>query len=475
MSAQPPTPEPFDLRSLDLTEEKRAALLALFPEARTEGGRIDFERLKLALGEMIDTGRERFGMSWPGRVDSFKAIQVQSVATLRPVRSESVDFDSTENVFIEGDNLEVLKLLQKSCLGKVKVIYIDPPYNTGNDFVYADDYSATLATYLAYTGQVDDVGRRFGTNTESDGRFHSKWLSMMLPRLYLARNVLRDDGVIFISIDHNELHNLRALANEIFGEENLVGIISWKNVTDNNPTRITNDNEFIVCYAKSIDLLPRQWTSRQSATKDLLQAEYERLKAQGLPVAKIQEGIREFIADNEESVGFLSRYKHVDADGVYTGSESVHNPRLGGYDFEVYHNKTGRPMRKPANGYRFPEATFRSMEASGVILYGEDENRIVKIKKYLHEYEESLRSVISLEGRLGSYDLKRLFPEQTDAAFSNPKPVELIESLISFAGDPESIVLDFFAGSGTVGQAVLALNVKDQGKRKFILIPSRLI
>jgi len=462
-------PEKFDLRSHDAAGDKIAELLRLFPEIRTEGGKLDFERLKQTLGESVDVGKERYGMNWPGKAECFRTIQAPSLATLRPCPEESVNFDTTENLIIEGDNLEVLKLMQKSYLGKVKMIYIDPPYNTGNDFIYPDNFSESIQTYLEYTGQVDAGGRKFGTNTEADGRFHSKWMNMMYPRLYLAKNLLKVDGVIFISIDAKELTNLLRLCDELFGEENRVGIICWKNVTDNNPTLITPDNEFIVCYAASKDSQPKAWTSRVSAAKDLLQSEYQRLKESGLPLELIQLKLREFISDNEESTGFLSRYKFVDKDGVYTGSESVHNPRAGGYDFEVLHPTTKKPMRKPANGYRFPEKTFREMEAAGEILYGDDENRIVKIKKYLADYEDSLRSVITLDGRLGSYELKRLFTD-TDTIFTNPKPAELLESLFSFATDPDSLVLDFFAGSGSTAQAILQLNRKDNGSRRFILV-----
>ena len=193
-------PERLDLKSLDIAEEKRRELLRLFPEVRTEGGKIDFDRLKRTLDETVDPGKERYGMNWPGKADCFRTIQAPSAATLRPMKEESVNWDTTENLIIEGDNLEVLKLLQKAYLGKVKMIYIDPPYNTGNDFIYPDNYSESLQTYLEYTGQVDSEGNKFGTNAETDGRFHSKWLNMMYPRLYLASNLLTPDGVIAISI-----------------------------------------------------------------------------------------------------------------------------------------------------------------------------------------------------------------------------------------------------------------------------------
>jgi adenine-specific DNA-methyltransferase len=184
--------------------------------------------LKLVLGDAVDVGKERYGMHWPGKADCFKTIQMPSLGTLRPCPEESVNFDTTENLIIEGDNLEVLKLLQKSYLGKVKMIYIDPPYNTGNDFIYPDDYSESLQTYLEYTGQVDAEGKKFSTNTETDGRFHSKWLNMMYPRLYLARNLLKEDGVILISIDDAEIDNLRKIGAELFGEENLIACLVWE-------------------------------------------------------------------------------------------------------------------------------------------------------------------------------------------------------------------------------------------------------
>ncbi len=246
-------PDKFDLRSQDIAEDKRQELLRLFPEVRTEGGKLDFERLKLALGETVDTGRERYGMSWPGKADCFRTIQMPSLGTLRPSPAESVNFDTSENLIIEGDNLEVLKLLQKSYLGKVKMIYIDPPYNTGNDFIYPDNYSESLRTYLEYTGQVDAEGRKFGTNTDADGRFHSKWLNMMYPRLYLARNLLREDGVIFISIDNQEEDNLKKICNEVFGEENYITTIVWqKKVSPANDAQwFSSDHDYVVVYARN--------------------------------------------------------------------------------------------------------------------------------------------------------------------------------------------------------------------------------
>jgi adenine-specific DNA-methyltransferase len=258
MPDQPEIDQPgkFDLRSLDVAEERQRELLRLFPEVRTEGGKLDFDRLRLALGEAVDVGKERYGMSWPGKADCFRTIQAPSLGTLRPSPEESVAFDTTENLIIEGDNLEALKLLQKSYLGKVKMIYIDPPYNTGNDFIYPDNFAESLQTYLEYTGQVDDQGHRFGTNTDTDGRFHSKWLNMMYPRLYLARNLLREDGVIFISIDDNEVDNLRKLCAEVFGEENFIATVIWHKMDSpkNSAIHLSEDHEYVVIYALSAEV-----------------------------------------------------------------------------------------------------------------------------------------------------------------------------------------------------------------------------
>ena len=247
-------PERLDLRSYDIAADKREELLRLFPEARTEDGMIDFDQLRRAQGDVVDAGRERYGMIWPGKADCFKVIQQPSLGTLLPDRKESVEFDATENLIIEGDNLEVLKLLQKSYLGKVKMIYIDPPYNTGNDLIYPDDYSESLQTYLEYTGQVDSEGKSFSTNTEAEGRFHSKWLSMMYPRLHLARNLLRDDGIAFISIDDHEVDNLKKICAEIFGEENFVAQLVWNTEghTDNQ-FDVKVNHEYVVLYAKNVD------------------------------------------------------------------------------------------------------------------------------------------------------------------------------------------------------------------------------
>jgi adenine-specific DNA-methyltransferase len=245
-----------ELTSMGIKEAQLQKLKELFPEAFTEGLKVDWDKLRLTLGdETVDTGKERYGMNWPGKADCFKTIQQPSIGTLVPAREESIDFDTTQNLFIEGDNLEVLKLLQKSYLGKIKMICIDPPYNTGNDFIYPDNYSENLDTYLEYTGQIDGEGRKFATNTETDGRFHSKWMNMMYPRLFLAKNLLREDGLIFISIDDSEVDNLKKLCNEIFGEENFIGCIvrTTGQTTGQDSEGLGSSFDYLLVYSKYPD------------------------------------------------------------------------------------------------------------------------------------------------------------------------------------------------------------------------------
>lgn len=368
-----------------------------------------------------------------------------------------------DNLIIHGDNLIALKALLPQFRGKIKCIYIDPPYNTGKEgWIYNDNVnSPMIQEWIKQNTPIDN----------EDLTRHDKWLCMMMPRLKLLRELLRDDGVIFVSIDDNEVHHLRMLMDEVFGEANYVGTIVWRNVTDNNPTRINKDNEFIICFARNASSLPKAWKSAISSAKELLQRLQEELLASDLSQEDKTKELRQFISDNGEILDTLTRYNRIDSFGIYTGSESVHNPHAGGYDFEVLHPETKQPMRKPANGYRFPETTFRDMQEQGIIIYGEDENRIVKIKKYLNDYEDTLRSVIVMDGRLGSYDMKRLFKTKKKV-FDNPKPVDLIRKILSFVTDTLSndIILDSFAGSGTTAQAALELNAKDNGNRKFILI-----
>ncbi|MCC7399296.1 MAG: site-specific DNA-methyltransferase [Planctomycetes bacterium] len=435
-------PERFDLRSLDIAAEKRAELLRLFPECATEGGMVDFERLKAALGKQVDVGKERYGLTWPGKAACFQTIQRPSLATLRPKVEESVEFDTTQNVIIEGDNLEVLKLLQKSYLGKVKMIYIDPPYNTGNDFIYPDNYTESLQTYLDYTGQVDAEGRKFSTNTEADGRFHSKWLNMMYPRLYLARNLLREDGVIFISIDDTEHANLRHLLNDVFGEECFVANFVWQKrySRDNRPT-VGAVHDHVVLVARNVEAFARVRNllpPDDSSTKVYRNPNNDP-RGRWRPIPMTAQGTR----PNQ-------MYKVVAPGG------RVHEP-------------------PPGRCWGMLEADYLKLRDAGLIWFGNDKNGQPNVIRYLSEVEGFVPWTWWPHTECGHNDeaKKELFGYfAKDSAFDTPKPTRLMRRMLHLATSPGAgdLVLDFFAGSGTVGDAVLAQNLEDGGNRRFILV-----
>jgi adenine-specific DNA-methyltransferase len=449
MPDQPKTDQPdkLDLRSLGIAEERQQELLRLFPEVRTEGGKLDFDRLKLVLGETVDVGKERYGMSWPGKADCFRTIQAPSLGTLRPSPEESVAFDTTENLIIEGDNLEALKLLQKSYLGKVKMIYIDPPYNTGNDFIYPDNYTESLQTYLEYTGQVDDQGHRFGTNTDTDGRFHSKWLNMMYPRLYLARNLLREDGVVFISIDDNEVDNLRRLCDDVFGAENFVECFIWKKSYGGGAKEkyAVTQHEYILMFARDSEALHDLWLPPDPE----IERKYYKLR------------------DEKFAERGPYRLKPLEATKSMDRRENL-----------VY------PIPLPWGGEVLPkrqwwwsrDRVFKALEDDELHFLRKGDGVSVSYKQYLRDQDGETRgqkpfSVIDrFYTQHGTEDLGKLFDGAVLAQF--PKPVGLIEQLVALGiPAPESgVVLDFFAGSGTTAHAVLDLNKQDGGSRKFILV-----
>lgn len=456
-------------------DERRAQLAALIPEAFSEG-KLDLAALKRALGEHVVTeGGERYALTWAGKSDAYKVLQTPSTATLRPERDKSVNFDQAQHVFIEGENLEVLKVLQKAYFGKVKLIYIDPPYNTGSDsFIYPDRFQESKEDYLKRINDLADDGTLmregfFRKNSKESGHYHSNWLSMMLPRLYIARNLLREDGVIFVSCDDNEVHNLRCLMNEIFGEENFLGIIVWKGATDNNPTQIAVEHEYFVCYARQKSSTEPVWKDSSSAAKLLILAEYQRFKDQlGNDPDSIQAELRRFIKANEESLQPITHYNRVDKRGVYTGSRKVHNPKPGGYLYDVPHKDTGKTCVRPANGYRYPQDRMQELIDADRILYGDDETQIIQIKEYLDDYEGKLSSVVHLDSRTGANDLAAVFEQRQ--IFTNPKPVDLLASIFDFVLKCDDIVVDFFAGSCTTFEAVMDLNSKDGKTRKTVCV-----
>lgn len=457
--------------SLDAHAELMANLKAVYPGLFDgDGNLVKPELEKLATNFAATDEREKYEFNWTGKTASKRIAYTPSKATLRPNPGRSVDFDHTGNAIIEGDNLEVLKLLQKSYSKQIKCIYIDPPYNTGNDFVYRDNYAATREAYWQDAGYKTSEGVRLDSNSEANGRYHSDWLSMMQSRLLLARTLLKDDGVIFVSIDDHEAHNLRKLTDEIFGPENFVGQIVWKNVTDNNPTNVALEHEYIICYAKDRRSLSPIWKSSESESKEvLLDIGQKLINRLGHDQNALQSEYSLWFNENKKYLGKLDRYRYIDEGGVYTGSQSVHNPGKEGYRYDIIHPKTGKPCKQPLMGYRFPEETINQLIADGKVIFGDDESKIIELKVYAKDYVDKLPSVIELDGRLGSYDTKQLFQDDSKI-FNNPKPVGLIKRLLSFAGSDGDTIIDFFAGSGTTAQSVMALNAEDGGSRKFILV-----
>jgi adenine-specific DNA-methyltransferase len=439
--------ERIDPQSLDVAEQKRQELLRLFPEVRTEGAKVDFDRLKLTLGATVDVGKERYGLTWPGKAECFRTIQRPSTATLRPIRDESVTFDTTETLIIEGDNLEALKLLQKAYLGKVKMLYIDPPYNTGNDFIYPDNYTESLQTYLEYTGQVDAGGKRFSTNAETDGRFHSKWLNMMYPRLFLARNLLSDDGLIFISINETELAGLRKICDEVFGDEHFRGQVTRNTGTPTGQGNdiLVNEVDYILIYSRATDaaLSGLDFDSEDEAIYDQKDESGRYLIR---PLRKTGG------ADRREDRPTMY-YKITDPDG---GEVWPIGP--GGYE----------------SRWRCAPARFAELAKNNLIEWRKVDDGPFKWRPYQKFYLEGRKKQPSnlwtdVEGnKKASIDLKNLF--DGEKVFDFPKPVGLISKCVSIGSGSDGLILDFFAGSGVTAEAVMRLNENDGGQRRFILV-----
>lgn len=432
------TPDDPEGRSLDLVAENVAKLKALFPEILTEGptgASVNVDVLKALVGDgTVTDAEEKYGLNWHGKRRARQLALTPSTGTLRPCPEESVNWDTTQNLMIEGDNLEVLKLLQKSYAGKAKLIYIDPPYNTGKDFVYKDDFQDGIRNYQALTSQTDEGGQKLTTNTEAGGRFHTAWLGMMLPRLRLARNLLRPDGVFVCSIDSGEVGTLRALCDEVFGEENLVAILVWrKRATQANLSKwIAPVHEYLFLYARDAD----------------------HVKVNRLPYPP------ELIA---------RAFSNPDGDprGVYqtrplAQPENASNPEY------MVSLPGGRNLT--AKWSCSPE-TFRRYVAENRLYIPREGQGMPRLKVFLSEAEGMLSNtwlddVATMED--GSRELAELFPD--GAPFDFPKPTELVRYLMALAADKDSMVMDFFAGSGTSGDAVLRQNADDGGTRRYVMV-----
>ena len=436
---------------MDVAEAKRQQLKQLFPEAFTEARdaktgelkhAVDWEKLRASLGEVLEREGERFGLSWPGKSALLKVIQQPSVGTLKPCREESVKFDETKNLFIEGDNLEVLKLLQKSYFGKVKMIYIDPPYNTGNEFVYPDNFTETLETYLQYSGMVDAQGRKFSTNAATEGRFHSKWLNMMYPRLFLARNFLREDGVVFISIDDQEHSNLKRLCDEVFGEENFVNSVVWeKRYSPQNAVKwFSESHDFILVYAKN----KLNWFPNLLERTDEMNARYRNLD------------------DDPRGV-----WKPADAT-----AQAGHGTDSQFYEFTAPNGK----IHKLPNGrcWVYTEPVMQEMVQDNRVWFGSDGNNVPAIKRFLDEVKQgtACQTIWKYKevghNQEGKKEINQLITES--AVFDTPKPTRLVKRMLHLATNANSLIMDFFSGSSSTAHAVLDYNKEDGGNRKFIMV-----
>lgn len=423
--------------SMAVNDERLKQLMDLFPEVISEG-KIDFDKLRQALGEHADSRPERYSFTWAGKRDAMQAAQIPSRATLVPDREASVNFDETQNVFIEGDNLEVLKLLARPYFGRVKMIYIDPPYNTGNDFVYPDDYTDPLDAYLRMTGQKTGNGDLLTTNADTNGRYHSKWLSMMYPRLLLARQLLTIDGAIFISIDDNEVANLRLIMNEIFGEENFIAQFVWKSrqfPDARSVTKVSTDHEYILAYARHSEFKLRG--TERDETK--------------------------FSNPDEDPRGtWMSRSML----GLATAEQ---RPNL---HYDIIDPDTGHSYPPPPEtGWRYEKSRMQELISEKKVLFPSKPTGRPREKKFRSDLQDEFISFPSIVDDVftahGTAEIRDIFGFQ---AFDFPKPVELVKRIIeqiTFNGD---IIMDFFAGSASTAQAVYQLNREDGQTRRYILV-----
>lgn len=472
-------PARLPLASADPLAPRYERLKALFPTAVTDG-RVDMEKLRAIIGEHVATGPERYGLSWAGKSDALKALRQLTTATLLPAPSESEKWETTGNAIIEGDNLEVLKVLQHAYHGKVKLIYIDPPYNTGGDFIYSDDYAEGLASYQLFTRQVNAEGHKLTTNVNTSGRYHSRWLTMIYPRLFLARNLLREDGVIFVSIDDNEVHNLRLVMDEIFGEENFVAALVWTQGRKSMSAQVAVNHEYCLVYCRTKvaaveadkEVGGTWWRERKNGLEEIYAAFNSARATHGPDHEAVEQEMAEFfrgLSGGHPSAAH-SHYDNVDARGLYFAGDISQGTGRGGR-FDIPHPMTNRPCKVPTGGWRFGEDKLAQLLIEDRIHFGADETTVPCLKRYLRETEHEVApSVFYRDGRGASKRLSTLFGEQV---FDYPKDEQIVGRFLRYVStDPSAgdIILDFFAGSGTTAHAVLELNREDGGNRKFILV-----
>lgn len=473
-----------ETRSPDVQAENLAALRALFPEVITEGPdgvAVNLDVLKQLVGDTTVTdAEEKYGLNWHGKRRARQLALTASTGTLRPCPDESVDWDTTQNLMIEGDNLEVLKLLQKSYAGKVKLIYIDPPYNTGKDFVYRDDFRDSIRNYENLMGWRDQNGNRVSTlgslrNSQASGRFHTDWLNMMYPRLKLARNLMTHDGFLVVSIDDNELASTRSLLNEVLGEENFVAVLVFDRNRKNDAKLFSVGHEYMVVYACDKALLAEQGVRLRSKKDGVeeVREEFERLrKLHGANWTEVARGLRDFYATFEEDDPRLplARYTRVDERGPYRTDGNPSWPGGGGPRYDVPHPVTGKPCKVPSRGWVW--ATYERMKEEiekGNIVFGTDETVIPAVRMTLFESDDQvMRSVIFSYAQKASQDFAGIFDGKR--VFDNPKSYVDLERMVDYLSKPGELVLDFFAGSGTTGHGVMLANRSANKARRFIAV-----
>ena len=460
----------MDGLSMNLEQANLEKLRSVFPECVSEG-KLDIDKLLSLCGEYIDNDFEKYKFEWKGKADCLRLAQKRSTGTLRPCPEESVNWDTTQNLYIEGDNLEVLKLLQTAYYRKVKMIYIDPPYNTGNDFVYADDFADPMARYKEVTQQTTK------SNLETMGRFHTNWLNMMYPRLRLAANLLRDDGVIFISIDDAELYNLKKICDEVFGEENYVATLVYDKNRKNDAKYFSVGHEYMLVYFKSAATIYEMGIVLRATKEgiDEVKEEFQRLRTlYNDDWAKVNEGLKALYASwpADDPRKSLARFTRVDEKGPYRDDGNINWPGGGGPMYDVIHPITGKICKKPVSGWRYPTPERLQEEiAKGHVVFGKDETTVPRVRMNLFEADkEVLRSVHFSYAQTATNEFVKIFDGKR--VFENPKSVDDIKKLVEYitAKTDGDIILDFFSGSATTAHAVMQLNAEDGGNRRFILV-----
>jgi adenine-specific DNA-methyltransferase len=436
-------------QSLDIVSDNISKLKELFPEVLTEG-KIDFKVLQDILGNEIEEEEEFYRFTWAGKSESRREAHKPSTGTLRPCKEESVDWDNTENLYIEGDNLEVLKLLQKSYSNKIKMIYIDPPYNTGKDFVYKDNYKDNLKNYQQVTGQVDDEGNKLSTNSESDGRYHSNWLNMMYPRLRLARNLLTEDGLIFISIDDNEYENLKKVCNEIFGELNFIENYIWESTfRPDNSSKIYRENaQYILCFSKNKNNI-KQLVGSKNGSDGMPSLTKNSMNETALIFP--DNIVKTFLNDGLYERGIKkSGYELIDdvhvKDGIILNSFSLKGRMIWSQEYLAKELENGTEIYIKSDGFvPYSKKSETSVLAPNTIIPKDLAGDVL----------------------IGRSEINSLFGKPV---FDYPKPTQLIQYLINYIDDNDFYILDFFSGSASTANSVLKQNLDDSGKRRFILV-----